>query len=204
MQGSNRGIRVTHLLRNITLALAFGVFVAGTTPGWAQDKVTVPEGTRLLIRMTTAVDSGRSRAGSIFTAELQTNLAVGSDVVAPAGTVVHGRVGSVTGAGRAVGRSDLQLELTDIVIDGTKFPIVSTDYGVEGGSAARDTVGRTLRGVGLGAAIGAFSGNAGRGAGIGATAAGAASVAGRGEQVGFPVGTLLEFRLEQPVSLPRR
>ena len=124
--------------------------------------------------------------------------------MAPAGTVVHGRVGNVTGAGRAVGRSDLQLELTDIVIDGTKFPIVSSDYSVEGGSAARDTVGRTLRGVGLGAAIGAFSGNAGRGAGIGATVAAAGSVAGRGEQVGFPVGTLLEFRLEQPASLPRR
>jgi hypothetical protein len=195
---------VKHLLRNITFALVFGGIVAGTTTAWAQDKVTVPVGTRLVVRMTTAVNSGQSRAGSIFTAELQTNLTVGSDVVAPAGTVVHGRIGDVTGAGRAVGRSDLQLELTDLVINGTKFPIVSSDYSVEGGSAARDTVGRTLRGVGLGAAIGAFSGNTGRGAAIGATAAGAASVKGRGEQVGFPVGTLLEFRLEQPASLPRR
>ncbi len=193
-----------HLLRNITLALVFGGIVAGTTPGWAQDKVTVPEGTRLLIRMTSPVDSSRSREGAIFTAALQTNLTVGRDVVAPAGTVVHGRLGTVTGAGRAVGRSELQLELTDIVIDGTKFPIVSTDYSLEGGSAARDTVGRTLRGVGLGAAMGAFSGNAGRGAGIGATAAGAASVVGRGEEVGFPVGTILEFRLDRPASLPRR
>jgi hypothetical protein len=192
-----------HLLRNITLALLFGGLV-GATPGWAQDKVTVPEGTRLLIRMTSPVDTSRSREGAIFTAALQTNLAVGTDVVAPAGTVVHGRLGTVTGAGRAVGRSELQLELTDLVIDGTKFPIVSTDYSLEGGSAARDTVGRTLRGVGLGAAMGAFSGNAGRGAGIGATAAGAASVMGRGEEVGFPVGTILEFRLDRPVSLPRR
>jgi len=192
-----------HLLRNITLALLFGGLV-GPTPGWAQDKVTVPEGTRLLIRMTSPVDTSRSREGAIFTAALQTNLAVGTDVVAPAGTVVHGRLGTVSGAGRAVGRSELQLELTDIVIDGTKFPIVSTDYSLEGGSAARDTVGRTLRGVGLGAAMGAFSGNAGRGAGIGATAAGAASVMGRGEEVGFPIGTILEFRLDRPVSLPRR
>jgi len=39
---------------------------------------------------------------------------------------------------------------------------------------------------------------------IGATAAGAASVMGRGEEVGFPIGTILEFRLDRPVSLPRR
>ncbi len=193
-----------HLLRNVTLALLFGGYVAGPTPGWAQDKVTVPTGTRLLIRMTTSVDSSRNRVGSIFTAELQTNLAVGSEVLAPAGTVVHGRLGSVTGAGRAVGRSDLQLELTDIVINGTAFPIVSSDYSVEGSRAAPETVGRTLRGVGLGAATGAFSGRAGRGAGMGATAAAAASVMGRGEQVSIPRGTILEFRLQEPASLPRR
>jgi hypothetical protein len=191
------------MLENVALALLVGGFVAGPTPGWAQDKVTVPAGTRLLIRMTDTVDTSRSRAGAIFTAELQTNLQVGGDVVAPAGTVVHGRVAAVTGAGRAVGRSDLQLELTDIVINGTAYPIVSTDYSVQGGRAATDTAGRMLRGVGLGAAIGAFSGEAGRGAGIGATTAAAGSVMSRGEQINIPRGTLLEFRLGQPASLPR-
>jgi hypothetical protein len=192
------------MLRNVALALLFGGCVAGTTPGWAQDKVTVPEGTRLVIRMTDSVDTGRNRAGAIFTAELQTNLQVGSDVLAPAGTVVHGRVANVRGAGRAVGRSDLQLELTDIVINGTKFPIVSSDYSVQGGRASGETAGRLLRGVGLGAAVGAFSGEAGRGAGIGATTAAAGSVMTRGQQINIPRGTLLEFRLEQPASLPRR
>jgi hypothetical protein len=195
---------VKHILRHVTLALLFGGYVAGATPGWAQDKVTVPAGTRLLIRMTASVDTSRSRVGTIFTGELETNLTVGRDVVAPAGTVVHGRLANVTGAGRAVGRSDLQLELTDIVINGTAFPIVSSDYSVQGGRAATETVGRTLRGVGLGAAMGAFNSSAGRGAGMGATAAAAASVMGRGEQVGIPRGTILEFRLQEPASLPRR
>jgi hypothetical protein len=194
---------VKHLRRYITLALLGGL-VAGTTPVWAQAKVTVPAGTRILIRMTSSVDSGNNRVGQIFTAELQTNITVDRVVVAPAGTVVHGRLASATGAGRAVGRSDLQLELTDIIIDGSKFPIVSSDYSVQGGSAAAESVGRTLRGVGLGAAMGAFSGNAGRGAGMGATAAGAAAVIGRGEQVNIPRGTILEFRLQEPASLPGR
>lgn len=193
-----------HILRIVTIALLFGGWAAGTTPCWAQDKVTVPAGTRLLIRMTDSVDTSRNRVGAIFTAELQTNLQVGTDVVAPAGTVVHGRLANATGAGRAVGRSDLQLELADIVINGTAFPIVSSDYSVQGGRASTETVGRTLRGVGLGAAMGAFSGSAARGAGMGATAAGAASVIGRGEQINIPRGTILEFRLEEPASLPRR
>ena len=193
-----------HILRNVTLALLFGGCVAGTTPGWAQDKVTVPAGTRLLIRMTDSVDTGRNRVGAIFTAELQTNLQVGRDVVAPAGTVVHGRLANVTGAGRAVGRSDLQLELADIVINGTAFPIVSSDYSVQGGRASTESAGRLLRGVGLGAAVGAFNSGAGRGAGMGATGAAAASVIGRGEQVNIPRGTILEFRLQEPASLPRR
>ena len=117
---------------------------------------------------------------------------------------MHGRVADVSGAGRAVGRSDVQLELTDIVINGTAFPIASSDYSVQGGRAAPETAGRLLRGVGLGAAVGAFNSNAGRGAGMGATAAAAASVIGRGEQISIPRGTILEFRLQQPASLPRR
>lgn len=193
-----------HILRNVALALLFGGVIAGTTPAWAQDKVTVPEGTRLLIRMTDTVDTSRNRVGAIFTAELQTNIQVGRDVVAPAGTVVHGRVAEVSGAGRAVGRSDLQLELTDIVVNGTAFPIVSTEYSVQGSRAAPESAGRLLRGVGLGAAIGAINGDAGRGAGIGATSAAAAAVMTRGQQINIPRGTILEFRLQQPASLPRR
>jgi outer membrane lipoprotein SlyB len=60
-------------------------------------------------------------------------------------------------------------------------------------------------GAGLGALIGGVAGG-GKGAGIGA-AAGAATgtaVAGtkKGQQLQIPSETLLEFRLQQPVSLP--
>jgi len=92
--------------------------------------------------------------------------------------------------------------LTDIIINNTPFPIVSTDYSVQGANATGGAAGRTLRGAGLGTAIGALSGNVGRGAAIGAVAGGASSLVVRGEQISIPSETLLEFRLQHPAALP--
>ena len=172
---------------------------------WAQQgMVTVPAGTRLLVRMVDSIGSGRNRAGTLFTARLETNLMTGNTVAAPAGAVVHGRIIQSSGAGRAAGRSELSLELTDIVINNTRFPILSNDYSVQGGNALGGTARRTASGAGLGAVIGAIGGNAGRGAAIGAATGGGASLIMRGDQINIPSGTLLEFRLQQPASLPGR
>ena len=193
------------LSKRTALVLLFCASMMGATLAWAQQRmVNVPAGTRLLVRMNETVDSNRSRAGSIFTATLQTNLTVGNDVVAPAGTRVHGRIAQASGAGRAAGRSQLQLELTDIIVNGTAFPILSSDYSVQGSNALGGTARRTALGAGLGTAIGAISGNAGRGAAIGAVGGGGASLVTRGEQIHIPAETILEFRLQQPASLPAR
>src|SRR5271165_6087410 len=86
--------------------LVLSIALAGSA--WAQGRmVTVPAGTRILVRMNDTVDSSRSRVGSIFTATLQTNLTVGNQVVARAGTPVHGRLEIGRAAGRAAGRSEL-------------------------------------------------------------------------------------------------
>jgi hypothetical protein len=97
----------------------------------------------------------------------------------------------------------LQLELTDIIINGTGFPLLTGDYSVQGSNALGGTARRTALGAGLGTAIGAIAGNAGRGAAIGAVGGGGASMLTRGEQIHIPAETILEFRLQQPASLPR-
>ena len=81
--------------------------------------VTAPAGTRILIRMIDSVDSSRQKAGYRFTASLETNLQVGRTIVAPRGTTVYGQLSSASSAGRFAGSSELTLELTDMVIDGT-------------------------------------------------------------------------------------
>ncbi|MGC2527288.1 MAG: YMGG-like glycine zipper-containing protein [Candidatus Acidiferrum sp.] len=179
--------------------------VAGPVPGWAQTPmVTVPAGTSLLIRMVDSVDSSKNAVGSRFSATLETNLQVAGVVVAPAGTRIYGRLSQSKEAGRVAGKSELQLELTDIIINGTAYPLLSSDYSLQGSNSGKKTAKRVLGGAGLGAAIGAIAGNAGKGAAIGAVVGTTAAVVQKGEKVSVPSETLLEFRLQQPASLPAR
>jgi hypothetical protein len=167
--------------------------------------VTVPAGTRILIRMVDSVDSSKQKAGYRFTATLETNLQAVDVVVAPRGTTVYGRLASASSAGRVSGSSELTLELTDIVINGTDYPLLSSTYEVKGGGEGSNTAKKAIGGAGLGALIGGMAGG-GKGAGIGALAgtAGGTAVAAskKGEQLSIPSETLLEFRLQQPAILP--
>ena len=174
-------------------------------PLWAQrSMVTVPAGTTLLVRMIDNVDSSKNPPGTRFSASLETNLEVGGAVIAPAGTRVYGRLAQSKEAGRMAGKSELQLELTEVVLNGTAYPVLSSDYKVSGKSSGGRSAKRILGGTGLGAAIGAIAGNAGMGAAIGAVAGTTAAVVQKGEKVSVPSETLLEFRLQQPASLPAR
>jgi hypothetical protein len=181
--------------------------LANVTAAAAQSvtRVTVPAGTRILIRMVDSVDSSQQKAGYRFTASLETNLQAEDVVVAPRGTTVYGHLASASSAGRMKGSSQLTLELTDIVINGTAYPLLTSTYEVEGKGEGSKTARKIIGGVGLGALIGGLAGG-GRGAGIGALAGGAAGTAiassKKGEQLSIPSESLLEFRLAQPVALP--
>jgi len=103
------------------------------------------------------------------------------------------------------GSSELTLQLTDIVINGTSYPLLTSDYSIRGNGEGSNTARKVVGGAGLGALIGGIAGG-GRGAGIGALAGvGAGTVVAstrRGQQLSIPSETLLEFRLQQPVALP--
>ena len=172
----------------------------------APTRVTVPAGTRILIRMVDSVDSSKQQVGHRFTARLETNLQVGDVVVAPRGTTVYGRLAKAKSAGNMSGGAELTLELTDIVINGTAYPLLTSTYQVASQGQGNKTAGRIVGGAGLGALVGGLAGG-GKGAAIGAGAGAAAgttvSAATKGKQVAVPSESLVEFRLQQPVSLPR-
>ncbi len=171
----------------------------------AQKKmITVPAGTTILVRMLDTVDSSKNSVGSIFTATLETNLTVNGAVVVPAGNTVYGRLAEAKQAGRATGSSELQLELTSIVVRGTAYPILTGEYQVKGSSSGKRSAKRVVGGTGLGALIGAAAGNAGKGAAIGATVGVVGAVVQKGKSVNVPSETLLEFRLQQPAPLPAK
>jgi hypothetical protein len=167
-----------------------------------QRTVTVPSGTNLMVRMLDTIDSSKAQPGTRFTAVLETNLSVDGTNIAPAGNTVYGRIAVAEQAGRAAGSSNLQLELTDIVVDGTAYPIYTSAFEVKGSSSGKRSAKRLLGGAGLGAIIGGIAGNAGMGAAIGVTAGAVGSVAQKGQSVEVPSETLISFRLQQPASLP--
>ena len=103
------------------------------------------------------------------------------------------------------GSSELTLELTDIVINGTAYPLLTSTYEVKGKGEGGSTAKKVAGGAGLGALIGGLAGG-GKGAGIGVLAGAGAGTAvaatKKGEQLQIPSESLIEFRLQQPVSLP--
>jgi hypothetical protein len=173
----------------------------------AQDKkrITVPAGTRILIRTIDPIDSTKQKTGYRFSATLETNLQAEDTVIAPRGTTIYGRLANASSAGRMKGSSDLTLELTDIVINGTAYPLLTSTYEIKGKGEGGNTAKKVVGGAGLGALIGGLAGG-GKGAGIGALAGAGAGTAiaasKKGEQLQIPSESLLEFRLEQPVALP--
>ncbi len=166
--------------------------------------ITIPAGQSILVRMIDSVDSSKNHVGDIFHASLETDLTVNDMLVARKGTDVYGRLAEAKEAGHIAGSSELQLELTRMVIDGHDYPVVSSDYTLQGKGRGKNTAEKVGGGAALGAIIGAIAGGgkgAAIGAGVGAGAGGAVQVLTRGQQVKVPSETLLEFRLQQPATV---
>jgi len=170
----------------------------------AGSSMTIPAGQPILVRMIDSVDSSKNHVGDIFHASLETDLTVNGALVARKGTDVYGRLAEAKEAGHLAGSSELQLELTRMVIDGRDYPVVSSDYTLQGKGRGKNTAEKVGGGAALGAIIGAVAGGgrgAAIGAGVGAGAGGAVQVLTRGQQVKVPSETLLEFRLQQPATV---
>jgi hypothetical protein len=167
-------------------------------------EMTIPAGQSILVRMIDGVDSAKNHVGDVFHASLETDLTVGNTVVARKGTDVYGRLAESQKSGTFSGKSELQLELTRLVIDGKDYPVVSSDYTLQGKGQGSQTAKKVGVGAVAGTIIGAIAGG-GKGAAIGAAAGGATGagvqVLTKGAQVKVPSETLLEFRLQQPATV---
>ena len=177
---------------------------SGRAQGYNGGDFTLPAGLALMIRMIDGVDSSKNHVGDIFHASLETDLNVNGVLVARKGSDVYGRLASADQGGKFSGKSELQLELTRLVIDGRDYPLVSSDYNLQGKGRGGDTAKKVGGGAVLGAIIGGVAGG-GKGAAIGAAAGGGAGagvqILTKGQQVKVPSETLLEFRLQQPATV---
>jgi len=167
--------------------------------------VTIPAGTRISVRTIDGIDSTKNHVGDRFEASLQEALIVDGNVVVAKGADVYGRLAEAKKSGTFTGKSKLQLELTGIVVNGQTVPVVTGEYELTGKSRGASTAKRTIGGAALGSIIGAVAGG-GEGAAIGAASGGGlgagSEVITKGDQVKVPSETLLDFTLQQEVSIP--
>lgn len=168
--------------------------------------VTIPAGTRISVRTIDAIDSTKNGVGYRFQASLEQALWIDGHIAIPKGADVYGRLDESKETGTFAGRSQLKLQLTGIVVKGQTLPLVTGEYEVSGKSKTESTAKRSIGGAAIGTIIGAIAGG-GKGAAIGA-GAGAGVGAGseiitKGDQVKIPSETLLDFTLQQSVTIPR-
>ena len=168
--------------------------------------VTIPAGMQISVRTIDAIDSTKNRVGYRFQASLEQPLWLDGNIVVPKGADVYGRLDESKETGTFAGRSQLRLQLTGIVVNGQTLPLVTGEYEVSGKSKGESTAKRTVGGAAIGSLIGALAGG-GKGAAIGAgTGAGVGAgseIITKGDQVKIPSETLLDFTLEQSVTIPK-
>jgi hypothetical protein len=125
-------------------------------------------------------------------------------VAIPRGTPVTGRVAEAKDATHFSGSSALAVEMTSVQLGGRSIPISTTAFSQQGKGRGKNTAMKAGGGAALGAIIGAIAGG-GKGAAIGAASGGGlgagVNAVTRGEQVKIPAETLVNFKLQSPVSV---
>jgi hypothetical protein len=80
--------------------------------------IVIPRGSRIVVRLQSALSSSGSRAGDLFSAVLDKAIIVRGETIAPAGAMVSGRVVAVSERGSLVRPGYLQITLTSLNIGG--------------------------------------------------------------------------------------
>lgn len=167
-------------------------------------RVTIPAGSEISVRMIDSISSKTNTSGQTFRASLAAPVEHDGEMILPRGTPVTVLLAEAKGAGRIKGSSVLEVRASSIDYHGHSYPISTSAYEEQGKGRGKQTAVRSGIGAAAGAVIGAIAGG-GKGAAIGSLAGGGAGagfqLATHGQQVTIPSETVLNFKLDAPVSI---
>jgi BON domain len=167
-------------------------------------KLIIDQGTQLTVRLIDPVDSEKNQTGDTFHATLNAPLSSDGQEAVPAGTELTGHLVSVKSAGKFAGQSEVVLQLDSISSGGQTYSLQTDQYKKTGSSRGKNTAEKVGGGAVLGSIIGAIAGG-GKGAAIGGAAGagvgGGVQAASKSQQIKLPSETVLNFSLQEPVTV---
>jgi len=173
-------------------------------PPPAPKKYIIDQGTQLTVRLVDPIDSEKNQTGDTFHATLNAPLTSDGEEAVPAGAEVVGHLAEVKSAGKFAGQSDVVLQLDSLSFAGRTYNLQTDQYSKKGGSRGKNTAEKVGAGAAIGGIIGALAGG-GKGAAIGAAAGagvgGGVQAATKGQQIKLPSETVLNFTLQQAITV---
>jgi len=173
-------------------------------PPAVPQKITVPAGTQLSIRLNDEVNSEKAQVGDVFHGSISSPVAIDDQTAIPTTADVEGRVVDVKSAGRFAGQSVLTLELTKLTMNGKSYSLQTSQWTKSGNGRGKSTAAKVGGGAAVGAVLGGIFGG-GKGAAIGAAAGAGAgtgvSAATKGQQIILRPEAIIPFQLQGPVTV---
>src|ERR1041384_4679704 len=174
------------------------------TPVPPPQKVTVPAGTQISVRLNDEVDSEKAQVGDVFHGSISAPVSIDDQTVIPTTADVEGRVVEVKSAGRFAGQSVLTLELTKLTMSGKTYSLQTSQWTKSGNGRGKSTAAKVGGGAAVGAVLGGIFGG-GKGAAIGAAAGAGAgtgvSAATKGQQIILHPEAVIAFQLQSPITV---
>lgn len=167
--------------------------------------LTVPAGTMLNVRLTTAIDVDASKAGQTFPSLLDDAVMMQGQTLVPRGAAVLLTAAAVKQSGAFEGSDKITLQASSLSFGGSTYPLVTSFTKKEGSGEGKKSARKIGGGAGLGALIGGIAGG-GEGVAIGAAVgafAGTAVAASGEEHLKVPVETRLQFQLQAAIDVRR-
>jgi hypothetical protein len=212
----------------LSLILALALVCAAAPPTYAEPHQVAP-GTEVHLTLITPINSKTALPGDKIVAVTNVPVVLTDQTVIPAGTRVHGEIGTVQQAkyfSSFKGQASLAIVFKSLEIDSRLIPVqmsliaigqprvnsstspIRKDVKITEGEMIQekhdykgDAIGLALPG-GAGGTIGLIAGNVGRGLGIGFGVGAVYVLARKGKEVTLPANTAMLVRVDNPITLP--
>ena len=215
-------------MKAFRVVLIAAIAVALAAPAVVAEPRQLLQGTQIRLQLLTDISSGAAKDGDPFMAIVTEPVAIGDQIVLPAGTRVRGVVTAITRARRFSifrGEAYLNLSFRSVEIDSRLIPVqmslLSLNKPANDGEERRrkdvkitegqvvqekhdikgDVIAGTI-GSGGGTLVGAIFSNAARGFGIGLAGSAVYIVARKGKEVNMPAKTGMVVRMDNTITVP--